>query len=74
MRKLTTKQQQAKQQAKANEERVNQAFRDACSNISIDIFDISRVLTVGRQAVEQGLNDENLRDRMKGFAQAVSIK
>lgn len=69
MRKLTTK-----QQAKANEERVNQAFRDACSNISINIFDISKVLAVGTEGIAQGLNDEKLRERMKGFAEAISVK
>lgn len=58
-------------QEKAADKRIDAAYRATCCNISIDIFDISKVFATGRKLIAEGADDAALRDGIRKFVETI---
>jgi len=56
---------------KAADARIDRAYKLTCSNIQIDVFDISKVFHVGHLAIAEGVDDAELSVRIRAFVETV---
>lgn len=56
---------------KAIDRRINEAYGESCSGIQIDIMDTVKVFAVGKQLVEQGVTDDELRAGIRAYVETI---
>ena len=66
MRKLT-----AKQLEKQTDKRIEAAYYAVAQGVQINIFDISKVFAVGKNAIEHGADDAALKTTIFEFVQTI---
>lgn len=67
----TSAQKQSAKQAKANDLRIERLFREHCSYIAINIFDVAKVYKAGTAAIESGASDAEIGATLKAFAESI---
>lgn len=65
-RKLTPK-----QQAKANDKRVETAYHATCNNITIPLMKITDIHKVGLASIAAGDNDEVLGQKIRAYVETI---
>lgn len=58
-------------QDKANERRIDTAYRAKCCGIGINIMDIGKVFKVGTVAIAEGADDGVLGDKIAAFVETI---
>lgn len=61
-----------KKQLKEVDLRIETAYRKTCTGIQIDIMDISKVFKMGRQFVEEGMDEATLGLKIHEFVRSLS--
>lgn len=56
---------------KAAKDMVDNAFKVVCDRVQINIFDIGKVLDVGRKALAEGSNETAMREKMAAFVETI---
>ena len=69
---MTTKAKKlTKKQEKALDRRVEQAYYATCSGVQINIMDIGKVFSTGREALAGGADEEGLRKAIVEFVETI---
>lgn len=61
----------ATKKLKEDEKRVSAIYKQRCSGIQIDIFDMSKIMRVGIEAVAEGLDDQAVGDKIRAFVESI---
>jgi len=57
-----------------SELRIARLYRERCSNIQINIMDISKIYDDAREGIAAGLDDAALGDRIAAFVETIRPK
>lgn len=61
----------AKVSQKKIDARVSAIYHQRCSGIEVAIFDLGKIMAVGRAAVADGLDDGAVGDLMRAFVETI---
>lgn len=56
---------------KAVESKVSRLYMESCSGIQISVFDMGKVMRVGTDAVQAGLSDEEVKNKIRAFVETI---
>lgn len=60
-----------KKQLQQADKKIDVIYRENCSGIEIDVFDIGKIFTVGRGSIEAGDEDAVLTQKIVDFVQKI---
>ena len=60
-----------KRAAKIADKRIERAYYATCSGIQIDIMNIGKVFDYGRTLIAEGINDGELKARIRCFVETI---
>lgn len=61
----------AKASKKATEKRVSKIYGHRCHGVQISIWDMAKVMEVGVDACEAGLDDQGVGDRIHEYVESI---
>lgn len=61
-----------KKQNRANETRIERAYRTTCAGIQIDLMDIGKVFAFGHKAIERGEDQPTLEASILAYVKTIA--
>lgn len=60
-----------KKQKRDDDERINRIYRERCNGVQIGVMQIGTVFNVGKSAIQDGLDDQGIGDRIVAYVDTI---